>query len=326
MVIKKLPAFLLLFAFAAGACVLAEEKKSIPPQTESTLPKPVESPKEPATTRKEFKRKSYAELYRESYNPKNYSKRYEEDYAENPIRTGSYDSRTRRLRRYYLDNHPQGRDIDDSPQPLNEPLNEAPAQPRQPAPPEPAVVVDPSYSPFQPDLIYMRPVLRLPAPYVYRALQKRAEERAAGISADATGESASALTRTFEPTQPQEPAELQSPSDLLLKRAQEPFASRNYYEAARRYERLLEERPDDPQVRYAYGVALFASGKYSQAAGFIQPAINAAKRQGVKLPKMSSYYSNEADFEHHQKLLNRYLKRRPDDVTAAALADMFAVK
>lgn len=321
MVIKKLSVFLLLFAFGAGLCVFAEEKKSIPPQTQSTLPKPVESPKKTATTRKEYKRKNYTKLYRESYNPKNYSKRYEEDYAENPIRTGSYDSRTRRLRRYHIDNDVKKEpfEFDNTPRPLNAP-------PAQPAPPEPAVVVDPSYSPFQPDRIYLRPVMRLPAPYVYRALQKRADKRAAGITAGATGESTSALAQTIGPAAPHKPAALQSPSDLLLKRAQEPFASRNYYEAARRYERLLEERPDDPQVRYAYGVALFASGKYSQAAGFIQPAINAAKRQGIKLPEMSSYYLNEADFEHHQKLLNRYLRRRPDDVTAAALADMFAVK
>lgn len=321
MLIKKLPAFLLLFAIGAGLCVFAEEKKPIAPQTESTLPKPVESPKEPATTRKEFQRKSYADLYRESYNPKNYSKNYEEDYAENPIRTGSYDSRTRRLRRYHIDNEVKKEPFEfaDTPRPLNVP-------PAQPAPSEPAVVVDPSYSPFQPDLIYMRPVLRLPSPYVYRALQKRAEERAAGNTADATEESASFSMQSIGPSQPQEPAELQSPSDLLLKRAQGPFASRNYYEAARRFERLLEERPSDPQVRYAYGVALFASGKYSQAAGFIKPAINAAKRQGVTLPEIGSYYSNAADFEHHQKLLNRYVARRPDDVAAAALADLFATK
>lgn len=307
---------LTILSFAGtGLIVFGEETKPVTPQTESTIQKPVESPQETKTTRNEYKRKSYSELYRESYNPKDYSKRYEEDYAENPIRTGSFDSHSRRLRRYRFDN-----DVEREPRQFSEgarPLNVPPAQP---APAEPAVVIDPAYSPLQPDRIFLRPVLRLPAPYVYRSLQKRAAERAAGMVDDATSEPAAP---SAAPEPPQEPAVLQSPSDLLMQRAQAPFAARNYYEAARRFERLLNERPEDPQVRYAYGVALFASGQYSSAAGYIQPAKNAAKRTDVPLPEMGTYYSNKADFKHHQKRLNQYLQRNPDDVSAAALADLF---
>jgi len=155
---------------------------------------------------------------------------------------------------------------------------------------------------------------------VYRALQKRAEERAAGML---DNEKKEAAAQRIAPATPQKPAALQTPSDLLMQRAQAPFASRNYSEAARRFERLLGERPDDPQVRYGYGVALFASGQYTRAAGFIQPAKNAAQRTEITLPEMGSYYNNPADFKYHQKRLKQYLQRNPDDISAAALADLF---
>ncbi len=296
----------------ASLNLVAEERKPVAPQTESTIKKPVESPKK---TRKEFKRQSYTELYRESYNPKDYSKRYREDYADNPIRTGSYDSRSRRLRSYRFDKEPpqkEPRQFTQGSRPLNAP-------PAQPAPAGPAVVVDHADSPLQPDRIFVRPLLRLPALYVYRALQRRAAERA-----DEQVENATTPLRA--PAIQAEPnakaASLQSPFDLLVKRAKSPFAARNYFEAARRLERLLEERPDHPKVRYAYGAALFASGKYSRAAGFIQPAKNAAQRQGIALPAIGSFYSNQADFEHHQKRLKRYVERNPGDLTAAALMDL----
>ncbi|MBI1387451.1 MAG: tetratricopeptide repeat protein [bacterium] len=324
---KPIVCSLITLMLSGAAVVWAEPLEPVKPQDQPTLQKPTIPDDDAGLSKPRPSRKSYAERYRETYSSDTFAKDYRENYRNNRIFLHSSD----RLHRFLKDvDHLTGDSID-----ADADLDPTDTYKGKKDLNVPPAASDPGPEPLPaPNVVYQRnaqtgPVMRLPAQYYYAAARRLAEKQAAERARSATGETDSAAVQSApdeigpSASEPEaREAELKSAAEILAEQKKAMFASRNYFEAARRAEDMLNSKPDDVKLRYSYGVALFATGKYDAAAKAIQTAREQAHNAGIKLPAFSDYYSIEGDYRLHLRQLKRYVERTPGDDAAAALNDL----
>jgi tetratricopeptide (TPR) repeat protein len=82
---------------------------------------------------------------------------------------------------------------------------------------------------------------------------------------------------------------------------------------------LLEQRPEDPEVNYRYGVALLASGQHSLAKWSLRKAMDSpewAERAGIPLANTALQLGN---YDEAVEVATRVLEKHPDRVDALVL-------
>ncbi|MGI6455300.1 MAG: tetratricopeptide repeat protein [bacterium] len=302
------------------------------------------------------RRTGYTEFYRDTYQSGDYARQYRENYRTNPLYTGRGDNywgnRWGRIGWRMRGTPPRGYSYPPSAgvplrdarreqtDPLSDPTGRLPIPEAGAAQSEAERTLTPGapatgiYPPmFSPAMLRM---------YYQRKQQQAQQERAAAqpqvasptserqIRSDAprVGDEAlippqSELHRELG-VQKEQPAgdqsvQLRSPSEHIFNNGLIALESSRYTQAKETFESLLAISPNDEEVQMAYGVTLFFSGDYHNAANALQKSSSLANRNLSSTSELEQWITNLNMYDFHLQRLKQHVIEHPDDVDASTL-------
>ena len=119
--------------------------------------------------------------------------------------------------------------------------------------------------------------------------------------------------------QPQQSPNAVEPDNELLEEfaaaAEAAFQEGDYAKAARLWRHALVEDPDNGLLMLLMGQALFASGKYREAAGAVQAGLGALdqKSWGVVVSNWRELYGKPEDYTKQLRALEKAIEKAPND-------------
>ncbi len=98
------------------------------------------------------------------------------------------------------------------------------------------------------------------------------------------------------------------------------FKNRNYEIAKREFKHAAGMQPSNATVRMGYALGLFATGDYETAAMVLRRALQLNEDWIKKPVEISTYYGKLEDYNAHLSMLERYIKKHPQNLEAKFLA------
>jgi len=129
---------------------------------------------------------------------------------------------------------------------------------------------------------------------------------------------ADTVTATTEPTQPAAAAEpsasQSSPGDALVDAALAKFKAGDYTGALAGFDQALKLSPKDSVIHEVRALALFALGRYPEAAAALNAVL--ATAPGMDWTTMSNVYGSVDAYTGHLRKLEEFCRTHPDDAAA----------
>lgn len=221
-------------------------------------------------------------------------------------------------------------------------LQQQAMEPKGIQPPQPAVAVPQVINPLQQQPALISPAYFMPLPKPATAtISDSTGSKDDGIQTLEISDEDQPLQTPIDPMETTDPPSLdkrsqqsmpfdsprpalqtnapRSPSQLLIGRALKSLTVRNYVNARKTFQQMIETDPNSASAQFGYGLTSFYMGEYSEASNALKKSFQLSAVQSDQPLSYRNVPLNLDDYRFHRQKLLRYVNQNPNDVEASTL-------